>query len=52
MERRSNHRSESNTGPYPSTMINSVEVFRVKFHGVYEGEKRDDDLRATRKFEV
>lgn len=44
VERRGNYRGESNAGPYPSAIINSTEVFRIKFHGVSEGEKRDDDF--------
>ena len=52
VERRNDYRRESNAGPYPSAIIDSTEVFRVKFQGVSEGEKRDDDFRESRKFEV
>ena len=52
VERCGNHRRERNAGPYSSVMIDSTKVFRVKFHGISEGEGRDDDIRAIRKFEV
>ena len=52
VERRGDHRRESDAGPYPSVAIDSTEVFRVELHGISEGEKRDDDLRASRKFKV
>lgn len=52
MERRGNHRRESNAGPHSSAAVNSAEVFRVQLYGISEGEKCDDDIRASREFEV
>ena len=52
VERCGNYRRESDASPYPSVIVDSTEVFRVKFYGIFEGEKRDDDFRASRKFKV
>ena len=52
VKRRGDHRRESHAGPYPSAAIHTTDVFRVEFYGVSEGEKRDDDFRASHEFEV
>ena len=52
VERRGDHWRESNAGSYPSAAVDPTEVFRVEFYGVSEGEKRDDDFRASHEFEV
>ncbi len=37
---------------HSSAAVNSAEVFRVQLYGISEGEKCDDDIRASREFEV
>ena len=51
MERSSASGEESDARPYPSAFVDSTEIFRIQFYGIFEGEKRDDDIRASRKFE-
>ena len=38
--------------PHPYAGKDSTEVFRVKFYGIPKGEKRNDDIRASRKFNL
>lgn len=52
MERCGNIGGEGNAGPHPSAAVDTAEIFRIQFREVSEGKKRDDDLRAARKFEV
>ena len=46
------HRRKSHARPYSPAAVDSTKIFRVEFYGVSEGEKRDDDFRASREFEV
>lgn len=52
MEGCSNFGGKGNAGPYPSAVIDTAQIFGIQLHGISEGVKYDDDLRAARKFEV
>ena len=52
VERRGDRRRKSHAGPYSPAAADPAKVFRVEFYGVFEGEKRDDNFRVSREFEV
>ena len=52
VERRGDHRRKSHAGPYSPAAVDPAKVLYVEFYGVSEGEKRDDDFRASHEFEV
>lgn len=51
MERGSDSRGGSNAGLHPLAFVNTTELFCIVFYEIFEGEKRDNEIRVSRKFE-
>ena len=52
VERGSDPGGKSNAGSHPSIVVDTAQVFGVKLHGISEGKRCDDDIRASRKSQV
>ena len=52
MERGRDYRREGNGGSYPFAGVDTAKDECVEFHGISEGQERNDDLRSTCEPEI